>query len=386
MVELLKVLKYEGGDDTLVYKHPAEDFNTHSQLIVHQSQEAIFYKDGEALDLFGPGKYTLYSENIPLLRNIINIPTEGVSPFHCEVYFINKATSLNMEWGTSSRFQIIDPQFGIMLSIGASGALEFKIDDSRKFLTKVVGTQNIVNTEQLMNYFKQKIVTRAKDSLATLMSEISYFNATTHLDEISQAIHEKLNVELQDYGIELIDFYVGTLFAPEEDTQKLKDVLNKQMEYGTLNFNWADEQMAEIAKKYAENPGQQDSVGGMITQVPIAMAFGEMLKDGVMGGMKSPFSQQTQALNNNNPTLKNNTTKENTEDTNTEETPKPELEPTTSQTTNFCTNCGAKINPDAKFCNQCGVKIVKELKCPKCGVKVKEEFKFCENCGEPLNK
>ena len=91
MVELLKVIKYEGGDDTIVYKHSAEDFNTHSQLIVHQSQEAVFFKDGRALDLFGPGKYTLYSENIPLLRSIINIPTEGVSPFHCEVFFIIKA-------------------------------------------------------------------------------------------------------------------------------------------------------------------------------------------------------------------------------------------------------------------------------------------------------
>lgn len=383
MVELLKVIKYEGGDDTLVYKHPAEDFNTHSQLIVHQSQEAIFFKDGQALDLFGPGKYTLYSENIPLLRNIINIPTEGVSPFHCEVYFINKANSLNMEWGTSSRFQIIDPQFGIMLSIGASGALEFKIDDSRKFLVKVVGTQNIVNTQQLMNYFKQKIISRTKDSLATLLSEISYFNATTHLDEISKAIHEKLNEEFHDYGIELIDFYVGTLFSPDEDTKKLKDVLNKQMEYGTLNFNWADEQMAEIAKKYAENPGQQDGVGGVITQIPIAMAFGEMLKEGVVDGMKSPFSQESKSFNNNQ-TSKDDSSVEKTPatDENAPSSPNDEKNVVKKK---FCTNCGAQVNPDANFCNQCGVKIIKILKCPNCGVKVKKEFKFCENCGKPLD-
>ena len=427
MVELLKVIKFEGGDDTLVYKFPAEDFNTHSQLIVHQSQEAIFFKDGKALDLFGPGKYTLYSENIPLLRGIINIPTEGVSPFHCEVFFINKANSLNMEWGTSSRFQIIDPQFGIMLSIGASGALEFKINDSRKFLIKVVGTQNIVTNDQLMKYFKQKIVSRTKDSLATLLSEVSYFNATTHLDEISEAIHKKLNEEFQDYGIELIDFYVSTLFAPDKDTDKLKDVLNKQMEYGTLNFNWADEQMADIAKKYAENPGQQDSVGGVVTQIPIAMAFGEMLKEGVVDGMKSPFSQQYQAFNNKNMNVENgddvsqsdsdtslnsnsqsdSEVSSNSKTDNVDETRVKNVNgnntiksrdktsnsegfipvPVVSETKkpNFCTNCGAKLNPKAKFCNQCGVKIKKDLKCPKCGVEVKENFKFCENCGEPLN-
>ena len=154
------------------------------------------------------------------------------------------------------------------------------------------------------------------------------------------------------------------------------------MEYGTLNFNWADEQMADIAKKYAENPGQQDGVGGVITQIPIAMAFGEMLKEGVVGGMKSPFSQQSQAFTNNQ-TPKEDPVEEET-NTNENTNPVPDDNENTEKK-KFCTNCGAQVNPNAKFCNQCGVKIFKELKCPKCGVKVKEEFKFCENCGEPLN-
>ena len=74
-----QVVKYEGDNSTFIWKHPAEDFNTNSQLIVHESQEAIFFLNGQPLDLFGSGKYTLESENIPLLRHIINIPTGGVS-------------------------------------------------------------------------------------------------------------------------------------------------------------------------------------------------------------------------------------------------------------------------------------------------------------------
>ena len=132
-MQLLDVIKFEGDDNLVVWKHPNEDFNTKSVLIVHESQEAIFFKDGKALDLFGPGKYELETENIPLLRAIINIPTMGVSPFHCEVYFINKATSMNMEWGTNSRFQVLDPHFGVPLNVGASGSMEFIIEDARKF-------------------------------------------------------------------------------------------------------------------------------------------------------------------------------------------------------------------------------------------------------------
>ena len=88
---------------TFVWKHPCEDFNTNTQLIVHESQEAIFFMNGLALDLFGPGRYTLETQNIPLVRNFINLPTDGVSAFHCEVYFVNKTEQMALRWGTDSK-------------------------------------------------------------------------------------------------------------------------------------------------------------------------------------------------------------------------------------------------------------------------------------------
>ena len=94
MAAITSVIKYEGDNSTFIWKHPCEDFNTSSQLIVHESQEAIFFLNGQALDLFGPGRHTLETQNIPLLRRIINIPTGGESPFHCEVYFINKTEQM----------------------------------------------------------------------------------------------------------------------------------------------------------------------------------------------------------------------------------------------------------------------------------------------------
>lgn len=120
-MKVFDVIKYEGTNDVFVWKFPGEDFNTLSQLIVHESQEAVFFKDGKALDLFGAGRYTLHTQNIPLIRRMINLPFNGESPFHCEVYFINRAVSLDVNWGTESAIPIQDPLYKIILPVRANG-------------------------------------------------------------------------------------------------------------------------------------------------------------------------------------------------------------------------------------------------------------------------
>ena len=114
---MYNVLKY---NNTIIWKYHAEDFNTQSKLIVHESQEAIFLANGRALDTFGPGTHTLDTKNIPLLCHLINIPTGGVSPFHCEVYFINKTVQMAVKWGTDRKVRFLDPSLGIPLEISAS--------------------------------------------------------------------------------------------------------------------------------------------------------------------------------------------------------------------------------------------------------------------------
>ena len=120
---LCEIIKYEGDSNTLVYKFPEEDFNTFSQLIVHESQEAILFKDGQMCDTFGPGKYTMHTGNIPILNKLVNLPTGGESPFHCEIYFLNKALALDYNWGTSSQALVMDQTFQLLLHVGASALL-----------------------------------------------------------------------------------------------------------------------------------------------------------------------------------------------------------------------------------------------------------------------
>ena len=100
LLPIASVIKYEGDNSTFIWKHPSEDFNSLTQLIVHESQEAIFFMNGQALDLFGPGRYTLETESIPLLKKFINNVTGADIPFHAEVYFINKTVQMAMKWGT----------------------------------------------------------------------------------------------------------------------------------------------------------------------------------------------------------------------------------------------------------------------------------------------
>jgi len=128
---LAEVIKYEGDNSTFIWKHPVEDFNTNSQLIVHETQEAILFLNGQPMDLFGSGKYTLETQNIPILNKIINLPTGGVSSFHCEVYFINKVEQMAIAWGTDSKVQYVEPTYGFPISLGAGGEMSLKVKDSK---------------------------------------------------------------------------------------------------------------------------------------------------------------------------------------------------------------------------------------------------------------
>lgn len=137
---LIDVIKYEGGNNVLVWKHPREDFNTAAQLIVHESQEAVVFKDGEASHPYMVGRHTIESDNIPGIRHVVGLVTGGISPNHCEVYFVNKAYSMNVLWGTATPWTIQDPSLQIPFSMRAHGQFAVHVVDSRKLLVKIVGT------------------------------------------------------------------------------------------------------------------------------------------------------------------------------------------------------------------------------------------------------
>ena len=222
---LASIIKYEGDNETLVWKHPIEDFNLGSQLIVHESQEAIFFRDGQALDLFGPGRYTLETQQLPLLEKLYELPTDTEGTFHSEVYFINMATQMGIKWGTDSKVRLFDPASGLHIELGASGEFNIRVVDSRRLLLKVVGTTGALGQEDLLGggstrgIFRALVMTQVKSYLAQAIKEcgINILEIDAHLMDLSSALRERINVGLEDYGVTMPEFFLSRIVTPDDD-------------------------------------------------------------------------------------------------------------------------------------------------------------------------
>ena len=257
---LASVIKYEGDNETLVWKHPVEDFNCGSQLIVHESQEAIFFRDGQALDLFGAGRYTLETQQLPILEKLYKLPTDPDRTFHSEVYYINQTTQMGIKWGTDTKVRLFDPMTGMHVEIGASGEFSIRVSNSRKFLLKVVGTAGGFNQEQLMGnnskgYFRAMIMTQVKSSLAATIREqsISILEIDERLMELSEGLREKINLRLADFGLEMPEFYIVRVLLPEDD----KDFNRARKQFAEQYLGTREEQ---IRKKIALEEAERKAV------------------------------------------------------------------------------------------------------------------------------
>ncbi|MBP3685367.1 MAG: SPFH domain-containing protein [Oscillospiraceae bacterium] len=220
---LASIIKYEGDNETLVWKHPIEDFNLGSQLIVHESQEAIFFRDGQALDLFGAGRYTLETQQLPILEKLYDLPTDTEGTFHSEVYFVNMTTQMGIKWGTDSKVRLFDPMTGMHIELGASGEFNIRVTNSRKLLLKLVGTTAGLTQEQLVgngkSFFRSMVMTQVKSYLAATIREnaINVLEIDERLMELSDALKARITPRLAEYGLELADFFVARVVTPDDD-------------------------------------------------------------------------------------------------------------------------------------------------------------------------
>lgn len=228
---IISVIKYEGNNDTFVYKHDIQDFNTNSQLIVHESQEAVFFRDGKLLDKFGAGKHTLDTESLPLMKGFFKAIAEGPSQFHAEVYFINLATIMGVKWGTDSKVRMFDPATGLHLELGACGEFNIRVSDSGKILLKIVGTELGLKSEQIVgggtgyssssvtSKFRALVMTKVKSLLPKAIREnnIDILEVDEHLDEISEYIRQQLNQGFDSYGLFLPEFFITSISTPDDD-------------------------------------------------------------------------------------------------------------------------------------------------------------------------
>jgi len=253
----ISVIQYEGDNSTFVWKHPVEDFNMGSQLIVHESQEAIFFMNGQALDLFGPGRYTLETENIPVLKQVYKLPAGSQTPFHAEVYFINKTVQMGLKWGTDSRVRFIDPATGIPLDIGASGEMSLQVSDARKLLVKLVGTTAGLNSKEspnqrnIQSFFRPVLMTEIKSYLAATIKQqqIDIMAIDEHMGILSEALRQRISPKLEEYGVTVPLFNITYIALPENDVnfKKLRDM--RARSYTAVREQEIEAQIAEAAQR-----------------------------------------------------------------------------------------------------------------------------------------
>ena len=387
MPKITDIIKYEGDNSTFIWKHPCEDFNSLTQLIVHESQEAIFFMNGQALDSFGPGRYTLETQNIPLIGKALNLATGGKSPFHCEVYFINKTEQMSIKWGTDSKVQYVEPTYGFPISIGASGEMSLRADNARKLLLKLVGTENFLAQQTLVSFFRAFLMTRVKTYIAQVMKSnaINIFEIDENLTVFSESIKKLLINDFAEYGVALEQFFVTTIVKPDGDRQyekfkelhfrqyadiaeaKLRqqtDLIHAQTEAQKVvidsqaqatkraqeGYTYAQERGFDVAEKVAQNEavGQMTNLGvGLGTMAGVGGVVG-----GVVGTAVGDALGNTAAV-----------------------APK-------ATEGEFCEGCGAKLTPDAAFCDECGTAVAKANDtCANCGYKFERPGKFCPKCG-----
>ncbi len=253
MVEAISVIKYEGSNDVLAHKHEKEDFTIGSQLIVHETQEALFFRDGKIFDQFKAGRHTLVTNNIPKVRDYMKLGTGGINVFHCEVYFINMVTQMGIRWGTDSKVRLFDPASGLHVEIGASGNFNMRVTDSAKLILKLVGTtdgliQSDVTGEGKSygtGMFRALIINKVKANLARIIKEqnLNILEIDAYLDVLSSALMVDINTTLDEYGLTMPEFYVTSIATPDDDPNFIR--LKQQFADKTLKVREEEVKKAE---------------------------------------------------------------------------------------------------------------------------------------------
>lgn len=352
-------IKYDGdpqGRNWLIYKCPSEQFVLGSQLVVNQGQEALFFKGGAALDLFGPGTHKLTTGNLPILNKLVNLPFGGKTPFTAEVYYINKTVNLDMKWGTSTPIPLEDPKYGLILNVGARGQYGMSIKDSRLFVSRLIGAiPNGASSNHLtvLRYFNGLVNAKIKSVTASYMikKQISFLEISQYLAELSEAFKEAISEEFEGFGIEIVNFFCESIAPNPEEYEKLR-TYKEELALG-VDF-YQTRRSLDIMEKIAENQHAGDVAN---TGIGLGMGIG------VAGQVGNLFNGLGQNLKVGMTGSDRGAEKENSV---------------------VCKKCGS-INPAGmKFCGECGTEMVSNITCPFCGASVVAGMKFCGECGKQI--
>jgi membrane protease subunit (stomatin/prohibitin family) len=339
------------------------DIRLGSQLIVEESQQAVFLRDGKALDTFGPGRHTLATENVPVIATLFSIPFGGKSPFQAAVIFVSTRTFLDLKWGTKEPVIFRDKELA-MVRLRAFGKFAVRIANAQLFVNTIVGTRGAYSTDGVESYFRDVIVARLNDLLGENLTSI--FDLPKVYDALSLGLKSRVADDFSKYGIELVDLFLGAITPPDE-VQKMIDERSGMGALGDLNA-YLKFKTARAIGDAAQQPGEGGTVGaglGLGMGVGVGAMLPGMMREAMQGGgaaapppaaqsgppaaAPAPPSPSAAGFGGGAPGAGSGDAPAATGGT------APAAAGGAAPA--FCFNCGQKLTAGARFCPACGTKV-----------------------------
>jgi membrane protease subunit (stomatin/prohibitin family) len=346
------------------------EFRLGSQCVVRESQEAVFYRDGKAMDILGPGRHTLTTQNIPLLAGLADMAFSGEgTPFRCEVYYVNKKTFTDMKWGTKEPIIFRDKELS-MVRLRAFGNFSMKVVDSQLFVNKLVGTEGRYSTDSIEGFLKNMIISRLADLLGETLETI--FDLAAVYDELGTLAKSRFADDFSKYGIQMVDFYISAITPPEEvqkriDERSAMGALGDMSQY--LRFKTATA-MGDAAANGGGGGAAGAGVGmgaGLGMGMVMANQMGQAMNQPAGGGSGGAVAAATVTC----PACGKNV-------------PDGKFCPECGKSmVESCASCGKPMPAGGKFCPHCGAKADAGVKC-ECGTDIPAGSKFCPDCGKKV--
>jgi membrane protease subunit (stomatin/prohibitin family) len=377
------------GQNIYAFRFPEINLSTYTQLIVQESQEAVLFSKGRIIGKFGPGKHTLDTENIPILRNLFGIPFGGKNPFTAEVWFVNKLQPYNIDWSID-RMDIHDADYNTGIPLVASGRYGLKILDAEKFLIKIVGTKTSFNQEDLTDQFFGEFSTKTKSTVLKFMmsNKIGLKQISAYLDSISEHLKSIMLPFWENLGLELTKFYITSIGVDSstDEGKRILDAISRNSAQSIGGYTWQQEQVFGVANNALEGLSDSSGLLNVLTATSMMDSLGSSLE------VMKPHQIVPPTYSGNEKTINNDFLNKKSE------THCSNCSKKFNTANNYCPHCGDSYRPcpscmtdndaNARRCISCGTNLVHERRefsaedsCKRCQITFTSPVKYCPNCG-----
>ena len=354
--------KFDPSGKELILRYPAHgsaEIMSGTTLLVRESQSAVFFTEGKAMDVFGPGSHQLTTKVLPVISKYIDMAlfSQGKSPFRSEIYFVNHTVYRNLKWGTKEPVYFRDAEFG-PVKLRSFGEFSMKIghgDNVNLFINRVVGTQSMYTTKDVETYIKGIIVARLNDVLGETLKGKSILDLPAYYDEISAALKARIRDDLGADGLEIVQFTIGAITPPPQ----VQEMWDKSAGMAAIRDAGKYQQIA--AADAMTNISKQEGARGSAMGQMMEMGMGLAAAGGMMQQIQKPQQQQQYAPQ------------------------QQQYAPPQQQMGPPCPNCQNPLPQGAKFCASCGTKIGGGAPCPNCQNPLPQGAKFCASCGTKID-